>query len=135
MPICARHRQRGDMLLEALIGVLLTALIAGGMAHLTARLQASQWEVRIQGLLVDNVRNQLQAQGLDLCNQELDQQTLPVSLVLATVPVFSCTTPDNVMLTLDGTAYSITPPEAIQITLPSAALGVPGPDLVMGTQQ
>lgn len=128
------HTQRGDMLLEALIGVLITGLIAGGMAHLTARLQASQWEARVQSLLVEGVRNQLQTEGVGLCaNQSLE---LPDVLILETAaPSFSCDTAADLTLSLNGQNISVSPPQAVQITIPSADLGVPGPDLIMGTQQ
>ncbi len=128
------HKQRGDMLVEALVGVLITGLIAGGMAHLTARLQASQWEARVQSLLVENVRNQLQREGLGLCsnNQALE---LPSALTLETTPTFSCTTATDLTLQLDGQNITISPPPSIQITIPTTALGVPGPDLIMGDQQ
>lgn len=136
MSICVKsqHRQRGDMLLEALIGVLITALIAGGMAHLTARLQASQWESRIQGLLVESARNQLQTEGLELCGRSLD---LPAALMLETVPAFSCDedTAANLTLSLNSQSIAITPPKAIKISIDTTALDIPGPELVMGTQQ
>lgn len=42
---CTRH-QRGDVLLEALVGVLITCLIGAGLAGVTARVLNSQHVVQ-----------------------------------------------------------------------------------------
>ncbi len=60
--------QRGDVLLEALIGVLITAIIGGGMAHIAARTMVSQRDAKVENLVVEKLRAELGGKGRALCD-------------------------------------------------------------------
>lgn len=63
----SRNGQRGDVLLEALIGVLITAFVGAGMAHVASRIVNSQHATAVDALVVNELRNALQVGGVDLC--------------------------------------------------------------------
>lgn len=62
-----RNAQRGDVLLEALVGVVITALIGAGMAHVTARIVNNQHDTAVDALVVNELRNVMQVSGVGLC--------------------------------------------------------------------
>ncbi len=68
MSHCSRQSQRGDVLIEALVGVVITALVGAGMAHVTSRIVSSQHETAVDALLVNELRNVMQVSGVDLCD-------------------------------------------------------------------
>ena len=54
----ARH-QRGDMLLEAMIGVVITALLGAGMVFVMSRVMNTQHTATVKQLVVENLRQEL----------------------------------------------------------------------------
>ncbi|MCY1267956.1 hypothetical protein D9M68_216880 [compost metagenome] len=63
-------RQRGDVLIEALIGMLLMAIVGLGLVYTTSRVAVSQKDMNLQSLAVSQLRDLLQRNGsgtLDLC--------------------------------------------------------------------
>ena len=63
--------QKGGMLIESLIGMLILGLIGGGVMHATARMTASQREMSLNHLAVSQMRTMLMARsnsGADLCS-------------------------------------------------------------------
>lgn len=141
MSNCCRRprRQRGDILLESLIGVLITALIGGGMAFLCARLMDSQREAGIERLAVERLRNSLLDQGLALCGTSPTLSSWPGGG--APAATVHCPAPVAVTVTLGGTGYAVAPPAAVRLEVAAAALGLAGggtdagQPLVVGTQQ
>lgn len=76
-------RQRGDVLLEAMLGVLITALMGAGMAHVASRIMSSQYESAVDTLVVNELRNVMQVSGVDLCDDAAplaQKKGLPASL-------------------------------------------------------
>ena len=71
-----RRRQRGDMMLEALVGVLITSVIGAGLAHVVGRVLSSQRDAKVENLVVEQLRSQLQGEGVGLCGG------LPVTVAL-----------------------------------------------------
>ena len=61
------RRQRGDVLLEALIAVLITAIIGAGTAYMTGRLAISAKDQRLEGIASQQMRELLQRYGASLC--------------------------------------------------------------------
>lgn len=133
--------QRGDILLEALIGVLLTAIVAAGMAGIAAKLAISQRDAKLENVAVEQLRTQLQDQGLQLC--ELGGQTrfdLPGKQVVASV-----TCPDPVQVTVSapgaGVSHPVQAPREIRLQVAASDLDLEGakqassPAMVLGTQQ
>jgi type II secretory pathway pseudopilin PulG len=136
MLTCCNYRnQRGDILLESLIGVLIVALIGGGIAHLSARLLDGQREAKVQQIALNQLHDTLLDGGVSLCGT-----TQPLTAPLQTQQaVVTCTNANPVALTINGNAYTVTPPSGITVTVDAAALGLSGsgttnPPLTVGTQ-
>ena len=64
-----RRAQRGDALLEALVGILLLAVLGLGLSHAAARMLAAQRYAAAHGIVVAQMRNALETQGIaHLCS-------------------------------------------------------------------
>ena len=73
-----RRAQRGDALLEALVGILLLALLGLGLSHAAARMLAAQRYAAAHGIVVAQMRNALETNGVqDLCSGAATA-TLPI---------------------------------------------------------
>lgn len=132
-PGSPRSRQRGDILLEALIGVLVAALIGGAMAHLLARTLDEQRQATLMRLVLDGMDRQLTENGVQLCGTS-PALTLPVlgkkSLTVA------CPEVPNLSVSLGGSPYTVTPPKAVTLSVAAADLGLDGDvALALGSQQ
>ena len=87
--MAAPCQQRGGILIESLIGMLVLALIGGGIMHATARMTNAQREMAINHLAVDQMRTMLMSRsagGNDLCTGEhsisLPGQEEPLALTV-----------------------------------------------------
>ncbi|MFC4728239.1 hypothetical protein [Coralloluteibacterium thermophilus] len=129
------RRQRGDILLDALIGVLVAALVGGGIAHLTARIMDSQRQARVSQIALVELRNALLDEGLSLCGT-----ALPLSLPDGPAAEVECAAAAPLTLSIGGAGYTVTPPAAIVIEADAEALGLgtgggADPPLTLGTRQ
>lgn len=61
------RRQRGDVLMESLIGLVLMSVIGLGVTYATSRTLVSQRDMNVQNLAVAQMRNLLQQYGTTLC--------------------------------------------------------------------
>lgn len=61
------RRQRGNVLLESLIGVAITAIIGAGTATIAARISVGQHEFRAKSITVSQVRQVLLTSGDSVC--------------------------------------------------------------------
>ena len=137
MSICSEHRQRGDILLEALVGVLIAALAAGGIAHLAGRVNDSQRQAKVEQLALEQMRNKLHDDGVTLCGTT-PSLTLPGNLT-PTIDV-DCSDDDDdartVTVTIDTIDYIVEPPREVSIAAEADSLGLSGSDaLSLGTRQ
>ncbi len=127
-------RQRGDILLEALIGVLVAGLVGAGMAHLLARTLDQQRQAAVARLALDGMDRQLAESGVQLCGTS-PSLALPSALGDKAIAV-ACATASGLGVTLDGTSYTVTPPPAMTLTVAAGDLGLDGQTaLALGTQQ
>lgn len=123
MPIWSsteRRRQRGDILLEALIGILLMAIIGLGLVYVTSRVAVSQKDMNLQSLAIAQLRDLLQRNGADtnLCSGS-PQISLP-SIGTLNVTVAGCST--TASATVGGQAVvGIASPLTLSVS--NAALG------------
>ena len=84
-----RRAQRGDALLEALVGILLLALLGLGLSHAAARMLAAQRYAAAHGIVVAQMRNALETNGVqDLCSGAATA-TLPIVDRKTGEPIFS----------------------------------------------
>ena len=135
MSICSEHRQRGDILLEALVGVLIAALAAGGIAHLAGRVNDSQRQAKVEQLALEQMRNKLHDDGVTLCNTT-PSLTLPGNLTPTITVNCSAATTVTVTVTIDSIDYTVTPPLEVSIAADAGSLGLSGSNaLSLGTRQ
>ena len=84
-----RRAQCGDALLEALVGILLLALLGLGLSHAAARMLAAQRYAAAHGIVVAQMRNALETNGVqDLCSGAATA-TLPIVDRKTDEPIFS----------------------------------------------
>lgn len=74
-----RHRQRGDILLESLIGIVLMSIIGLGMTYATSRAAVTQRDMKVQNIAVSQMRDLISRYGQTLCNTDASKAkiTLP----------------------------------------------------------
>jgi len=136
-----RALQRGDMLMEALIAVLLLGLLGAGMGAVATYVLAAQRDTRMQGLAIVAMRQLLRDQGELLCTGPATRTIrvggddlaldVPVSITCeAAAPL--------VQVRATGTAaITVAAPRAVSLHLQPEALGLypGGGPIVVGTHQ
>lgn len=128
-----RHLQRGDILLESLVGVLLTAIIGAGLAHVLAGVMAAQRDTRVEQLTVGHVRNSLQSQGLALCAQAELPLQLPGGMGDAKARVTCQPHTADISFGTDYVATAVDLPPRIVVSVEASALDLGGPALQFDT--
>ncbi|PZU25846.1 MAG: hypothetical protein DI584_12975 [Stenotrophomonas sp.] len=132
-----RCRQRGDIMLEALVGVLITSIIGAGLAHVMANVMNNQRDAKVENLVVERLRDSLQTQGVGLCGSGTLEIGMPngesrsaaVSCESATATV-----------AMAGIARTVEAPQRVDLTVAATDLGSKGanendPDLLVSTKQ
>jgi Tfp pilus assembly protein PilV len=113
-------RQRGDVLLEALISVLVMSIIGAGTAYITAKMAISAENVRINGAAVTQMRTLLQQYGPGLCsgsaNSSMASVIMPANFSVQQLDV-QCSTTNKV--TVGG--ISVSQPTSVVLCTPSSA--------------
>lgn len=90
----SRSRQRGDILIESLIGVLLMAIIGLGISYASSRASNSQQNMRLQNIAVSQMRDLLARYGKTLCtDSSLATITLPMQGSAVALDATCTTTP------------------------------------------
>lgn len=125
----ASRRQRGDVLLESLIGVVLTGILGAGMAQVASRIAVSQHDAKRENMAVEQLRGRLQHDGLALCETSEIALTLPGSE--SPQAGVTCAAAVQVNVVVDGQTQTVQAPR--EIILQSDAVGTPA--LVVGTRQ
>ncbi len=77
------RRQRGDVLMESLIGVVLMSVIGLGVTYTTSRVLVSQRDMNVQNLTVTQMRNLLQQYGTSLCSGQANSAKAVLNLPTA----------------------------------------------------
>ena len=111
-----RRAQRGDALLEALVGILLLALLGLGLSHAAARMLAAQRYAAAHGIVVAQMRNALETQGIaHLCSNPHTFSITPAdgSAISVELPAAHCEKHDVAISTGEP---------ALSVTLPQAAI-------------
>ena len=109
-----RRAQRGDALLEALVGILLLALLGLGLSHAAARMLAAQRYAAAHGIVDAQMRNALETQGIaHLCSTPPTFSITPAggSAISVELPAAHCEKHD-VAISTGEPALSVTLPQA-----------------------
>ena len=113
--------QRGDVLLEALFGVLLTAVMGAGMAHLAGRVLSEKAEMKIMGAAIVQMRNLLQQEGEGLCSGP--DRTITVASRSIPVQV-SCSAGRQLEVTSPAGTLVVQEPQSIVLRAKASDLGL-----------
>ncbi len=115
--LTAAH-QRGGILIESLIGLLILGLIGGGIMHTTARMAVAQRDMAVQTIAVSQMRTMLMtgknATGADICTSAPSVQ-VPGSSTPVSVQVRGC---DPVSMSISGVTIGGTALSAQTVTSP-----------------
>ena len=132
--------QRGDMLMEALVGLLLLCILGVGMVYVGTQVTGAQRDARIEGMAVISMRQLLREEGEALCSGP-PTRTIPVGgddLALQVQVAVACAPGGTLQVQASGAgSTAVALPRAITLRLAPEALGLPadGVDLVVGTHQ
>lgn len=134
-------KQRGEMLLEALVAVLVTSIIAAGLAHVQARTMASQRATKLERLVVGQLRDQMQTAGVSLC--AADTLALPLAANLDRQANVVCGPVPTLQVGIAGTEREVDAPRRVDLSVAAAdlqpAIGQDGkaaaPDLLVSSNQ
>jgi len=116
--------QRGDMLLEALVAVLITSLIAAGLAHVQSRLMANQRATKVERLVVGQLREQLHSGGTGLCGS--GTIALALSSDITRQAQVECGTAPQINVALAGTVMPVEAPREVGLSVRAADLELEG---------
>ena len=122
MSICSdtRRRQRGDIMLEALVGVLITSVIGAGLAHVVGRVLSSQRDAKVENLVVEQLRSQLQGEGVGLC----DGRTVTIALPGGDKAVAVDCEVAAANITVAGIERAVDAPQRVELRVAAADLGI-----------
>lgn len=139
LPVAGARRQRGDILVESLVGLVLMAILGAGVSYLTSRMVVSQRDMKIENLAVTRMRDLLLDQGLALCGTT-PTITLPsgearnLAIACDNVPAVAVTA-SVVDPAAPATRY-LNAPRRVSVRIAGNDLGLPGggDDIVVRTQ-
>jgi hypothetical protein len=111
--------QRGDVLLEALVSVLIMSIIGAGTAYITSRVALSAATVQVNGAAVTQMRVLLQQYGPTLCsgsaNNSMAKVIMPTSYGIQQLTV-QC--PAASAVTING--VSVASPSNVVLCVPQS---------------
>lgn len=125
-----RRRQRGDILLEALVGVLITSVIGAGLVHVVGRVLSSQRDAKVENMVVEQLRGQLHADGVGLCDRSV-RVKLPDGDKTVSVACESAAA--NV--TVSGITRPVDAPARVDLKVSARDMGVEGAGLQLSSRQ
>jgi prepilin peptidase dependent protein A len=117
-----RHGQRGDALLESLVGVVLASVVGLGLSYTTARMMVSQRYVASQNAVLSQMTGSLASSGVANLCAGTAQASVTVGATSVTLPTPTCTTA-AVTISVSGGAQSATLPVGV---VTSMSLSTPG---------
>lgn len=113
-----QSRQRGDVLLEALIGTLLMGIVGLGLVYSASKVEVSHSQANAGNLAISQMRSLLQRYGPSLCDVEASKAVvlLPPNETNVALDV-QCS---NTTVTVQGVAIA-NPPKAVVLATPPSA--------------
>lgn len=115
------QNQRGDLLIESLIGMVLMAIIGMGVVFVTSKMSVSQKDMRIQEIVVNQLRAYLINNGtgtINLCAVEPAVNVPGIQITSDHITVHGCGATITAMV--DGVAVANVPrPLVISVNHPN----------------
>lgn len=112
------------MLLESLIAVLVTSVIAAGMAHVQASLMKGQRATKVERLAVHQLRDRLQTSGTQLCGASTT--SLQLASGLSRDATVSCAAVQQLTIGVSGATATVSAPRRVDLGITAANLEVGG---------
>lgn len=117
------HQQLGDVLLEALVGVVITALIGTKLVQVEKQVIATSRDTKILQLAVGQLRDQLQTQGIQLCDKQI---SLTLTPQLHPVVQVHCGPPQLLTVRIAGHEQMVEAPPQISLVISAKELALTG---------
>lgn len=117
------QKQRGDLLIESLIGMVLMAIIGMGVVFVTSKMSVSQKDMRLQEIVVNQLRAYLINNGtgtIDLCTVKPVINVPGIQIAQDKILVHGCGT--FVTASVNGASVANVPSPLV-ISVEDAALG------------
>lgn len=124
------HKQQGEVFLESLIGVLLTAWLGAGMAFCASQIMAAKTDTKIINAAVMEMRQVLRTQGDGVCGTTPTVSVLGKNIVLTV----TCQAQNALNVSSAGGTISIAAPQKVELSASAKSLGLrEGDDVVVGS--
>lgn len=122
--------QKGEVFLESLIGVLLTAWLGAGMAFCASQILAAKADTKIINAAVLEMRQVLRSQGDSVCGTTPTISVLGKNITLTA----TCQAQNSLSVVSSGGTISIAAPQKVELSASAKALGLrDGDDVVVGS--
>ncbi|WP_040064068.1 hypothetical protein [Pseudomonas batumici] len=131
----ASRRQRGDVLLESLVGILLMALIGLGITYAASRAAVSQRDMKLQNIVVSQMRSLLEQNGALLCTTNAALLVVSIPTQTATVPIIAtCTSAPSVTVGTNTVVTGGAPQSSVVLTTRSSDSSIFGGIIRVGDE-
>ncbi|QXI27863.1 hypothetical protein [Pseudomonas vanderleydeniana] len=107
-------RQRGDVLLESLIGILLMSTIGLGITYASSRAAVSQRDMKLQNIVVNQMRSLLEQNGALLCSKS--SITISIPTQTDPLPITATCTSASAVTVGTSTITGGTPQSSVVLT-------------------
>lgn len=125
-----QRTQKGEVFLESLIGVLLTAWLGAGMAFCASQILAAKADTKIINAAVLEMRQVLRTQGDRVCGTSPTISVLGKNITLTA----TCQAQNNLNVAGAGGTISIAAPQKVELSASAKSLGLrDGDDVVVGS--
>ncbi len=115
-------KQQGDVLLEALIGVLLTAWLGAGMAYISTQLLQQKADTKIISAAVNEMKHLLEQEGERLCGQSPTMNLFSKSVNVQV----TCTDQDDQSITSSAGTIEVSSPPKVVLSVAPQDIGISG---------
>lgn len=99
------RRQRGDILLESLIGIVLMSIIGLGMTYAASRAAVSQRDMKVQNIAVSQMRALIVRYGKGLCSTDAAQARVVLPIQTEAIPL-NATCTDTAGVSIGGVSIA-----------------------------
>lgn len=124
------RQQKGEVFLESLIGVLLTAWLGAGMAFCSAQILAAKADTKIINAAVLEMRSVLRNKGDSVCGTSPAVSVLGKNITLTV----TCQAQNDLRVGSAGGTIAIAAPQKVELSASATDLGLrDGDDVVVGS--
>lgn len=124
------RKQSGEVFLESLIGVLLTAWLGAGMAFCASQIMAAKADTKIINAAVLEMRQVLRVKGDSVCGTTPTISVLGKNITLSV----NCQAQNTLSVSSSGGSITVAAPQKVELSASAKSLGLrDGDDVVVGS--